>query len=294
LLPRWWVLRPSLVIGRGGASTALFCALAASIRPVRLGPGTWRTQPIHVADFARIAAAVIEMPTDPAGSDQGAGVLDVVGPEPMTTDQLVAALRGWLGLPPRPFVTLPLPLIRIGARIGALLPNAPLTAESLTMLARGNMADATGLATTLGWMPRRLADALATEPSAAADLWFVRMLPVRIVLTVALLVVWVGASAASFAISPQRAQALLSGLALERPTAMAVTWGGAALDLVLGLAMLPRRWRRPVLFGQLGVMLLYTLLASVVLPELWADPFGSLVKNVAVLAATLALLAVEA
>jgi uncharacterized protein YbjT (DUF2867 family) len=342
----WCVLRPSLVIGRGGGSTALFCALAAFIRPVRLGPGNWRTQPIHVADLARIVAAMIEAPAippvphaadpnaagpgaagpdaadlgavvldvvganvagpnvggpgvagpnvvGPGGAGPNAAVLDVVGPEPMTTAQLVAALRGWLGLPPRPFVTLPLTLIRAGAGIGALLPNAPLTGESLAMLARGNTADATRLATALGWMPRRLSDALAAEPAVPADLWFARMLPVRPVLTVALLAVWFGASAVSFAITPERAQALLSRLALDRSTAMAVTWGGAVLDLALGLALLPRSWRRPVLLGQLGVMLLYTGLASVVLPELWADPFGGLVKNVAVLAATLALLAVE-
>jgi uncharacterized protein YbjT (DUF2867 family) len=292
----WCVLRPSLVIGRGGASTALFCALAAFIWPVRLGPGNWRTQPIHVADLAGIVAAMIETPGIPPALqaiDREAVVLDVVGPEPMTTDELVAVLRGWLGLPPRRFVTLPLTLIRAAARVGALLPNAPLTGESLTMLARGNTADATRLAKAIGWMPRRLDDALAAEPSVPADLWFARMLPVRTILTAALVVVWVGASAASFAISPDRAEVLLSRLALNRPMASAITWGGAALDLALGLAMLPRSWRRPVLLGQLGVMLLYTGLASVVLPELWADPFGGLVKNFAVLAATLALLAVE-
>jgi len=40
-------------------------------------------------------------------------------------------------------------------------------------------------------------------------------------------------------------------------------------------------------------MLAYTMLATIALPELWMDPFGSLLKNLAVLAATLALLAVE-
>jgi uncharacterized protein YbjT (DUF2867 family) len=297
----WCVLRPSVVIGRGGASTAMFCALAAFIRPVRLGPGTWLVQPIHVADLARIVAAAIGVPTAPLalgvrGEDvigKDMAVLDVVGPEPMTTDELVSALRSWLGLPPRPFLTLPLTLLRTAARMAPLLPNAPLTREALTMLARGNTADATKLAKTLGWMPRRLSDALTAEPSVPADLWFARMLPVRTVLTVALVAVWVSSSAASFAVAPERAQALLSRLALDRTTAIAVTWSGAALDLALGLAMVPRSWRRPALLGQLGVILLYTVLASVVYPKLWADPFGSLIKNFAVLAATLALLAVE-
>ena len=40
-------------------------------------------------------------------------------------------------------------------------------------------------------------------------------------------------------------------------------------------------------------MAFYTVLATVVLTRLWADPFGPLLKNVAVGAATLALLAME-
>src|SRR4051794_7139987 len=43
----WCVVRPSLVIGRGGASTELFSALAAAPWPIRLGSGTWCIQPLH-------------------------------------------------------------------------------------------------------------------------------------------------------------------------------------------------------------------------------------------------------
>lgn len=48
----WTVIRPSLVIGRGGQSTALFSALAALPWPPRIGPGTWKVQPLHVSDLA--------------------------------------------------------------------------------------------------------------------------------------------------------------------------------------------------------------------------------------------------
>ena len=58
----WCVLRPSLVVGRGGRSTALFAALAALPRPPRLGPGTWRVQPLHVEDLARAVAELLEAP----------------------------------------------------------------------------------------------------------------------------------------------------------------------------------------------------------------------------------------
>src|SRR6516165_9376825 len=48
----WTVVRPSLVIGRGGQSTALFAALGALPRPPRLAAGMWELQPLHVSDLA--------------------------------------------------------------------------------------------------------------------------------------------------------------------------------------------------------------------------------------------------
>ena len=53
-------MRPSLVIGQGGQSTALFAALAALPWPPRLGDGTWQVQPIHVADLARAVRLLLE------------------------------------------------------------------------------------------------------------------------------------------------------------------------------------------------------------------------------------------
>ena len=47
-LSGWTVVRPSLVVGQGGQSTALFAALAALPWPPRLGDGTWRVQPVQL------------------------------------------------------------------------------------------------------------------------------------------------------------------------------------------------------------------------------------------------------
>jgi hypothetical protein len=87
--------------------------------------------------------------------------------------------------------------------------------------------------------------------------------------------------------------ALLAGLGLAGPAARIVTKAGATLDLILGLALLSPAWRRPVLQAQLAVMAAYTVLATIALPALWADPFGPLLKNIAVLAVTLGLLAIS-
>jgi nucleoside-diphosphate-sugar epimerase len=283
----WCVLRPSLVIGRGGRSTALFAALAALPYPLRLGPGTWRVQPVHVADLARAVTELLEAPAPIPPR------LDLVGPEPMTTNDLTRVLRRWVGLREAPFLPLPAPLLRLAAGAGGAIGGGTLTRETLGMLARGNVADAGPAAAALGWQPRPLAAALAAEPAAEADRWHARLLPVRPALRLGLAVVWIGSGVVSALVTPlARSHALLAGLGVHGAAATAVTLAGAALDVVLGLALLalPRRTRL-VGAAQIAAMLLFTVLATVAAPEAWADPFGPLLKNVAVLVATLALMA---
>src|SRR5208337_2996448 len=75
----WTVIRPSLVIGRGGQSTALFYALAALPWPPRLADGTWKVQPIHAGDLAHGVRLLLER------DRKSPPILDFVGPLPMTT-----------------------------------------------------------------------------------------------------------------------------------------------------------------------------------------------------------------
>ena len=284
--PGWGVVRPSLVIGRGGASTRLFLALAALPMPIRLGPGNWAVQPLHVDDAVRAIVRLLHTATVPA-------CLDLVGPEVLTTDELTGVLRGWLGLPARPCATLPVPMLKVAAWVGDRLPSAMLTRESLAMLQAGNTADAAPMQAALGWQARPLGVALAAEPSTPGDLLLARLAPVRPVILGALCLVWVGTGIVSALLPAAQADSLLMGLGLTGWMARSVTWAGAALDAALGLALLSRKLRVRAAIAQLGVMAFYTVLGTVVLPRLWADPFGPLLKNLAVGAATLALLAME-
>jgi hypothetical protein len=161
------------------------------------------------------------------------------------------------------------------------------------MLSAGNTADPTPMSQALGWVPRRLADALAAEPATRADIWHARLLPLRSLLLGSLTALWIGSGMVSFRLSSARSEALLSGLGLSGGAALALTWAGATLDVALGIALLPRSWRHRAAIAQLLVMALYTALATIVLPALWLDPFGPLLKNLAVLTATLAFLAIE-
>ena len=118
-------------------------------------------QPLHVDDAVRAIVQLLHADSIPP-------CLDLVGPEAMTTNGLTATLRGWLGLPPRPWATLPLPVLRTAAWIGDRLPGAMLTQESLAMLREGNTADAEPMHAALGWRTRTLGAALAAAPASQA------------------------------------------------------------------------------------------------------------------------------
>lgn len=285
----WCILRPSVVIGRGGASSRLLAGLAALPRPVRLGPGTWEVQPIHVDDLAETVARLLASPAPLPRR------LDVVGPEAMTTDAVTAALRDWLGLPRRPALPLPDRLLGLAAQVGGRLGHGPLTAEVLAMLKAGNVGDAGPLSAVLGRPPRRLADALARHPATAEDRQAARLRFVRPLLRWSLGGLWVATGVLSLGLYPVAgSQRLLAEAGLAGLPAEAALYGGATVDLVLGAALLAG-WR-PVLTGaaMLAAMAVFTTIATALPAEYWLHPFAPLLKNLPLAAATLAMMALEA
>lgn len=285
----WAILRPSLIIGRGGASTEMLSALAAAPLPLRLGPGTWQVQPIHVDDVIDVILHLLHRPEPIARR------LDLTGPTPMTTDQVTQALRNWLGLRKAPFVPLPGALLGLGAILGDRFRLGPASRDSLAMLKAGNVGDDGPMREILGRPARPLPVALARHPAMAADRWRARLLPLATPLRLLLAALWLWTGIVSLGLYPVAdSYALLAPLGLTGFPAGLALYTGATLDLALGLALLCR-WR-PVAVGaaQLFLMAAYTVLISLYLPDLWLHPFGAITKNVAVAGATLAMMAMEA
>lgn len=278
----WVVLRPSLIIGRGGQSSVLFGALAALPLTPRLGRGRWRVQPIHVDD---LIAGIVRLLFRKAPI---AARIDVVGPEPMTTDALTASVRHWLGLAPVPVVRLPRWMLAAATWLGI----GPVTRESLTMLEAGNTGDVDPLIAATGLVPARLGVALARTPATDADRLAARLMPLTPVLRWLLAVVWLAGGIVPLALTPAATNlALLAQVGLIGTPAIAALVAGAVLDIAIGLALLTRV-RRAAMAG-IVVMLGYTAILATTMPALWADPFGALVKNVAILGLALAVHVLE-
>jgi nucleoside-diphosphate-sugar epimerase len=288
-LSGWTVIRPSLVIGRGGKSTALFAALAALPWPPQLGDGSWRVQPIHISDLVQAVRLLIER------EDGAPRVLDLVGPAPMPIDDLTSLLRQWLALPPARRLPLPEWLLRASIPAARLLSFDALSKDSLTMLRQGNTAPVAPLTAALGFTPRPLEAALTAEPAAEADRWHARLYFLRPALRFGLALIWIATAVISAFVYPlEKSASMAAGLGVTGWQASALVYAGAAVDGVLGFALLLSI--RPALTGmiQLATIAIFTILASFAIPQAWIDPLGPLTKNAAVILATLVMIAMEA
>ncbi len=139
------VVRPSVVFGRGGASSALFMNLARL--PVVVLPRPVieaRVQPVAVQDLADAVAHLLGRAADRQG------VVECAGPEALPMGDFIASLRNQCGRGAAHVLPLPEPLTRLSARLGDLIPASPWCSESLAMLGTDNVADAGTLHDLLG------------------------------------------------------------------------------------------------------------------------------------------------
>jgi nucleoside-diphosphate-sugar epimerase len=285
----WTVIRPSLVIGRGGKSTALFAALAALPWPPRLDDGTWQVQPIHISDFVIAVRLLLER------EHSGPQILNLVGPAPVSTDELTGLLRQWLSLSPVGRFPLPEWLLRASIPAARLLSFGALSKDSLTMLKQGNTAPVAPLTAALALTPRPLEAALTAEPAAEADLWHARLYFLRPALRLGLAFIWIATAMISAFVYPlEKSAGMVASLGVTGWQATALVYAGAAVDGILGFALLFNI--RPVFIGllQIATVVIFTILASFAIPAAWIDPLGPLTKNAAVVLATLVMIAMEA
>lgn len=278
----WAILRPSLVLGCGGASMELFTTLAALPIVPRLGDGNWQVQPIHIDDVVEAVVRLLRL------SNPLALKLDAVGPLPMTTDELTEMLRCWLGLGVAPLIRLPRLLLAIVARIGV----GPATQESLAMLAAGNTASPEPFAEALGFSPMTMGEAFARHPATPGNLVVARIQAISPVLSVLLALVWLAGGIVSLIFAPSSLVASwLARVGLAGVPAAATLWAGSLADIAIGVALLARV--RGAAMAGVALMLAYTTILTIAAPTVWADPFGPLVKNLAVLGLSLAVFALE-
>jgi uncharacterized protein YbjT (DUF2867 family) len=280
------VLQPSLVFGADGASTRLFLRLAALPLLPLPGGGRQRVQPVHVDDLVASVLAVLGAPSPPRR-------LAVVGPQPMRLRDYLQCLRRGLGLGRLRVLPLPAPIARLAAGLGSRLRRGPLDRDALAMLERGNTADAAPLSRLLGRPPRACA-AFIDRSTRHALREAVLLRPALALLRLSIAALWIGTAIVSFGVYPvEQSYALLARSGVPPAFAPLALYGAATLDLALGLGMLARPTRLASYRLQIALILAYTLVITLRLPEFWLHPYAPMLKNLPVLAAIWLLLRLE-
>lgn len=281
------IVRPSLIVGSGGASGDFFCALAALPLPPRLGEGTWRAQPLHVTELAALIAKLAFAESPPAS-------IDAVGPNALTTDDLTGQLRDWLGLSPMPSLPIPAAVLRAFAWINEIVEFGPGDREFLTLLEKGNTADSQPIAKALGRTPLSISQSLTRSPASLGDFWRARLYFIQPMLRLALACLWVGTGLVSFGLfPPSEFYVMLGELGLTGPLAEVALFGVAGANIVLG-GLLIANWRPSLVASAMLVLLGIFSLAALTLPhEYWLTPFAPILKNVPIGVALLGFIGME-
>lgn len=103
------------------------------------------------------------------------------------------------------------------------------------------------------------------------------------IIRITLAVIWIVTGLLSLGIYPeQHSLELLARLSLNDTSARVALYLAAGLNIILGLLTLFITKKALWLFQAL-LVLIYTLLITLWLPEYWLHPFGPILKNLAVL-----------
>ena len=275
----WVVVRPSLVYGQGGQSARLFTMLATMPWIPTPGGGEFEVQPIHLDDLAEAIVAVVEAPAVQRR------VIPLVGPHALRFDDFLAQIRQALGMRPVRFIRIPRVLMRFVAGLLAHVPGSVLDRETLAMLFRGNTADVRATTELLHREPRAVSAFVpvataSTERPAAQLRWLQPILRWSVGL------VWIATGVVSIWVYPEvDSYGLLARTGIPAAWAPLALYGAATLDIAIGLATLTIRRRQWLWLIQIALILAYTAIITVALPEFWAHPYGPVLKNLPMLAA---------
>jgi uncharacterized protein YbjT (DUF2867 family) len=272
----WVILRPAVVVGHAayGGSALLRGLAALPVMPVM--PGTAPIQAVHLDD---VVDAVLFFLKPDAPSHQA---VELVGPRAYRFEDLVALYRRWMRWPPARAVPVPAWLATIAYRIGDAVAwlgwKPPVRTTAQREMVRGAVGDAARLTALSGIKPRNIEDMLRGEPASVQERWFARLYVLKPLVFVIFPLFWIATGIVSLGPGRERGvQLVMEGGASEAIALLATLSGGSA-DIVIGLLIAFRRTARLGLYAAFGISIAYAIIGTILVPWLWLDPLGPMLK----------------
>ncbi|HVJ31269.1 MAG TPA: DoxX-like family protein, partial [Gammaproteobacteria bacterium] len=145
-------------------------------------------------------------------------------------------------------------------------------------LTRGAVGDPSAWRELMAAEPARLAAALAREPASVQERWFARLYFLKAVVFGVLALFWIGTGLISLGPGWDRGlEYLLAGGVSGRLAELGVV-AGALADIAIGVGIAFRRTARGALIAASAISVFYMVAGTFVLPALWLDPVGPMLK----------------
>jgi uncharacterized protein YbjT (DUF2867 family) len=285
----WVILRPSVVVGAPAyGGSALFRGLAA----LPILPLTPEAGPIAVVQLDDVAETVARLLAPGAAARVA---LELAGPEELRFEDVVGAYRAWLGWKPARRVALPGWVMASAYRLGDLVARLgwrpPIRTTARREIAWGAVGENRAWAEATGIVPRSLAAALSARPASVQERWFSRLYLLKPVAIGSFALFWLMTGLISVGPGYHLAAAYMRRAGagpLSEPSVVA----GAATDLIVAGLIAWRPTARLGLLAALAVSAFYIAAGTRLLPGLWVDPLGPMMKIWPILALNLLCLAI--
>jgi uncharacterized protein YbjT (DUF2867 family) len=271
----WIILRPSVVIGRSAfGASALFRGLA--VLPVL--PVMPNTGPLQIVLLEDVIRAVDYFLQPGAPSRQ---IVELVGPDRYSFAEVIARFRQWYRWRPAREIKLPHfltdALYKCGDMISLLGWRPPVRSTAQLEVTRGAVGDI-GQMERLQLHPKRLSDFLAAEPASVQERWFARIYLLKPIAFTVLSLFWVATAFVSLGPGWDYGIGLMHEGGVEGSAAALTVIAGALADLAIGLAIAYRPTSRYGLYAAITISFAYALIGTILVPRLWADPLGPMLK----------------
>jgi uncharacterized protein YbjT (DUF2867 family) len=285
----WVILRPSVVVGDAAyGGSALFRGLAAL--PIR--PRTPDAGPLDIVQLSDVSETVARLirPQAPARI-----ALELTGPERLGFDAVVDKYRRWLGWKPARLFTAPAWLMGLAFRLGDLVAllgwRPPIRSTGRREIVLGAIGDGTAWREATGIAPQALSEALAGRPSSVQERWFAKLYFLKPLAIGTFALFWLLTGLVSLTVGYDLARDYMIRAGAGPLAVPSVVAGGIADIAVFG-AMIYRPTTRLALYAAIGLSLFYVVAGTILLPGLWRDPLGPMMKIWPILALNLLCLAI--
>lgn len=201
-------------------------------------------------------------------------------------EQLLNNLKIWMGLGKGYFISIPKQFINLGFKLFPGLSVGAFNKQSIELLSDYSNRSYSPITNTTA------SDSLIKHAASAPFKKSLKLRMLFYVNLIALGIIWI-VSGISSLVSFDQSRELIASIGINGLLGDSIIIGAAIGDILLGIFLWHPGLRRCVIYTQIAVMLIYSLIISIALPIFWLHPFAPIIKNLAMLVLALYLLTEE-